>query len=64
MLATTEFSALFKFLFFIFETPYLNIFGMLSTPLFISLFSREEFMAFDPISKPDFAKFSPIPFPD
>ena len=37
---------------------------MLLTPLFISLFPREELIALDPISKPSFARFSTIPFPD
>ena len=37
---------------------------MLLTPLFISLFPREEFIALDLISKPSFARFSPILFPD
>ena len=63
MSATSESSALFKFL-FIFETPYLNISGMLSMPLFISLFPIEEFRALEPISIPSFARFPPSPFPD
>ena len=37
---------------------------MLLTPSFISLFPREEFIALDLISKPSFARFSPILFPD
>ena len=64
MFATSESSALLKFLFFIFETPYLNIFGMLLMPLFISLFPIEEFKALDRISFPSFARYFPIPCPD
>ena len=58
-----HFSAFLKFLFFTFETPYLKIFGMLSIPLFISFLPIEEFSALDPISRPTFARFSPIPLP-
>ena len=62
--ATSESNALFKFLFCYFETPYLNIFGMLSIPLFISRLPKDELRALEPISKPSFARFSPAPFPD
>ena len=64
MLAISELIAFFKFLFFIIETTYLKIFGILSTPLFISFFPREEFIAFDPISRPILAKFPASPLSD
>ena len=62
--AISKLSALLTFLFLIFETPYLNMFGMLSIPLFISFLPTEEFIAFDPSWKPNFAKFSSSPLPD
>ena len=37
---------------------------MLSIPLFISFLPTEEFIAFDPSWKPNFAKFSSSPLPD
>ena len=36
---------------------------MFSMPLFMSLLPNEDFKAFDPISTPSFARFSPTPLP-
>ena len=61
--AISEFSAFFTFLFLIFEAPNLNIFGILSMPLFISFLPDSEPNAFAPRSNPAFTKFEPSPIP-
>ena len=63
MLAISDFIALLTFLFFIFETPNLNMFGMLSIPLFINLLPESELTVFDPSSNPAFARFDASPLP-
>ena len=54
----------FNFFIFYFETPKLNMFGMLSIPLFISLLPNSDPIAFEHSSSPTFAKFeaNPLPF--
>ena len=62
--AISELNAFFTFLFFIFETPNLNMLGMLSIPLFINFFPNSEPKAFDPRSNPALIRFEPSPFPN
>lgn len=62
--AISDSNALFTLLFFIFEAPNLNIFGMLSIPLFISFWPNCEPIAFNPSSNRVFAILAKIPFPD
>ena len=63
ILAISDFIALLTFLFFIFETPNLNMFGMLSIPLFINLLPKSEPIAFDTSSNPAFARFDASSLP-
>ena len=62
--AISELNAFLTFLFFIFDTPNLKMFGMLSIPLFINFFPNSESIAFDPRSSPVLIRFEPSPFPD
>ena len=59
----SDFIALLAFLFFIFEAPNLNMFGMLSIPLFINLLPKSELIAFDPNINPALARFEANPLP-
>ena len=61
MSAISDFSALCTFLFFIFDAPNLNIFGLLSMPLFINFLQNSEPKAFDPSSRPTFARLDARP---
>ena len=58
----SDFIALLTFLFFIFEAPNLNMFGMLSIPLF-TLLPKSELIAFDPNINPTLARFEANPLP-
>ena len=52
------------FWFLILEAPNLNMFGILSIPLFIIFYPNSEPKAFDPGSSPVFARFGDNPLPD
>ena len=58
----SQFSACWTFLFLIFDAPYLKRFGIFSIPLSIIFFPSTEFIAFEPILIPGFAKFVVSPF--
>ena len=62
-LTISESSARWTFLFYIFETPYLNTLGMLSIPLFIYFLPKVEFIACEPSLIPKLAKLLACPFP-
>ena len=51
------------FLFFICFAPNLNMFGMLSKPLFINFLLNSELRALEPNSKPAFARLDASPYP-
>ena len=52
------------FLFLIFDAPNLNIFGILSMLLFINFLQNSEPKAFDPSSRPTFARLDARPLTD
>ena len=64
MLAISEVIAFLTFLFFILETPNLEMLGILSIPLFIYFFPNSEPKAVDPRSNPAFTRLEPSPCPD
>ena len=64
ILAMSEAIACCTFLFFIFDTPNLNIFGILSIVLFIISLPISDPKSFVPRSIPLFAKVEPSHFPD
>ena len=60
----SELNVFFTFLFFIFDTPNLKMFGMLSIPLFVNFFPNSLPIAFDARSNPALIRFDPSPFTD
>ena len=59
----SESSARWTFLFYIFETPYLNTLGMLSIPLFINFLQKVDFIACEPSLILRLAELLACPFP-
>ena len=62
--AISELNIFLTFLFFIFDTPNLKIFGMLSILFFIIFFPNSDPITFDPRSNPALIRFDPSHFPD